>query len=670
MGVSISQRDLIAQLDLNVLRPVLPNIDALLRQRRKRTLHERVSSDKETLDVIQPQRYKGRAPPRPDFWDITSHGETKCDRGCFDLREDFLDQQYAAVVETQGHLRELDMLCQMEQSDIFSMCSALEKLLRPRNARYPLLESLIDGLKSGQILVLKGLDSGFTLPDNRAHIWGVSQDEGSEGGVVMYISQKAPDILGIIVHTYLAHKGIARVRRFEIEWDLFQVRHTDPRVKVTLIPRVESELTSSTYSELLVLMEQLRVTTTAHPILGQVEQFCEYLLLTKTSLLAWNRTHSQKYLEGTISSEQLLATRLEWYEQRGAKALPELHQLVQLFSAVEDLTLEGLYRANRDLLGTFSAVLLDVYTGAQTQMFVDINADLFALMFFCALRKYAFEDVYLETTDRCPLFLQQDDQAGVFAELWVLGSQCEIYFGIRPRALGKIIHRRRREESLHFSLPKDAWDAVDVMTAYHEVEYPRIEEGVGTGAGDTIDEPESSRLRQRLAKFGFLTIFCVPAIIDALLLTFLGRGLYLTAFMTPVERIMANYALLTALLMTAGVTGWAGSTGGYYLYNVSLLTNHCHHCQVPALELHPLQHLLTILLARLRQHELLFCPTSVGRFCIGFHCQLVRLRGLWTRVHLVWRLHLCGLYDGDFHISKSPWYSFLVPSDLLALRAS
>lgn len=576
MNVGDKQRDQVAQLDLNNLRAILPDIDTAFQPRIKHHLPERAHYKGETLGIIQSCQYSVKAPPRPDFWTTTSHGETMCNRGCYDLREEILDLQYAAILETQRHLRELDMLHQMGQPDIDSLCTALETLLLARNTRYPLLESLMNGLKSGQILVLKGLDSGFTLPDNRAHVWGISQEQENDENMILYISQKAPDNLSTIIHTYLAHKGIARVRRFEIEWDLFQAPSTDPRAKSALIPRVESELTGSTYAELLMLVEQLHMTKTAHPILNQVESFCEYLLLTKTSLLAWNRTHSQKYLEGAISPEQLLAARLDWYEQRGARALPDLHQLAQLFSAVEAITLDGLYRADRDLLNAFSAVLLDVYIGAHKQSFVDMNADLFALMFFCALRKYALEDVYLETTDRCPLFLQQDDQAGVFAELWVLGSQCEIYFGIRPRALGKIIHTLRREESLSFSLSKEAWDPVNVMTAYHKVEYPKVVEGAKrASACSKTDEREAKpSLRRRYAKVGFLTIFCVPAIVDVLLLTFLGRGLYLTAFMSLMERTFANYALLAALLLTAGVTGWAGSTGGYYLYNVSLPINH------------------------------------------------------------------------------------------------
>jgi hypothetical protein len=58
-------------------------------------------------------------------------------------------------------------------------------------------------------------------------------------------------------------------------------------------------------------------------------------------------------------------------------------------------------------------------------------------------------------------------------------------------------------------------------------------------------------------------------VIDVVLLSFLGRGFYLTAFMDYRVVTMAGYAILTALLMTGGITGWVGSTGGFYLFNVS-----------------------------------------------------------------------------------------------------
>lgn len=54
---------------------------------------------------------------------------------------------------------------------------------------------------------------------------------------------------------------------------------------------------------------------------------------------------------------------------------------------------------------------------------------------------------------------------------------------------------------------------------------------------------------------------------DVCLLSFVGRGFFLTAFMSDDDRLAASYALLTSLLIAGGITGWTGSVGGYYLYN-------------------------------------------------------------------------------------------------------
>ena len=57
--------------------------------------------------------------------------------------------------------------------------------------------------------------------------------------------------------------------------------------------------------------------------------------------------------------------------------------------------------------------------------------------------------------------------------------------------------------------------------------------------------------------------------IDVMLLTFVGRGLFVTAFMEVDYLEMGCYALLISLLLASGVTGWVGSIGSYYLNHVS-----------------------------------------------------------------------------------------------------
>lgn len=67
-------------------------------------------------------------------------------------------------------------------------------------------------------------------------------------------------------------------------------------------------------------------------------------------------------------------------------------------------------------------------------------------------------------------------------------------------------------------------------------------------------------------RFTFLGIFAVPALIDITLLTTIGRGLYLTTFMSNDEKTLATTALMVALLLCGGFGGWISSGGSYYLY--------------------------------------------------------------------------------------------------------
>ena len=284
-----------------------------------------------------------------------------------------------------------------------------------------------------------------------------------------------------------------------------------------------------------------------------------------------------------MSMSEIIQLRLEQFAKQGAHELPRLDRLVELSELLERKLQDALFATDRSTLNQLSGPLVNAYNSIGTARPAGCVLDLYGLIYFCSLRKLAYEDVYLETTDRCPLFLQQHDQAGVFSELWVLGSQCEIYFGILPRTLGEITYDRYHEYLTDHPPPPESWDGKDVFTAYSNTEARIKLEGHGVMSGSEspvelpgqasgykLDEPDSTKyLVDAAGAFGALSIFCFPAVIDVLLLSFLGRGFYLTAYMDNVVVNMANYAILTALLMTGGITGWVGSTGGFYLFSVS-----------------------------------------------------------------------------------------------------
>lgn len=53
---------------------------------------------------------------------------------------------------------------------------------------------------------------------------------------------------------------------------------------------------------------------------------------------------------------------------------------------------------------------------------------------------------------------------------------------------------------------------------------------------------------------------------DILLLTLVGRGLYLSTFMAEDEKTMATAGLMVGLLLVGGIGTWVGHGGSYYLH--------------------------------------------------------------------------------------------------------
>ncbi|QDS72759.1 hypothetical protein FKW77_004222 [Venturia effusa] len=551
----------VARLPTDKLKRYVPLVERLLEPM---ALPEHLEAKfEEPVIKTLPPAVLSRAPGRRNFWNFSSDGETLSPLGCYPLNRPISRTQYDAILESQEHLKALNMLHKLDDVEVLKLTDRLRTILDSTKHRH-LVDSLVQGLTFGHIIVYTALDSAFNVPGD-AHAWGISSSSTSSH-LDIFTSQKTTSLASTVLHVFLAQHGVPREQRFQEEM-LFET----PSVDLPLSLR--TELRDSTHSELLFLLEQIKVSALDHPFAAAIQRTCFERLLNDASREEWTEIHSRRFLEGSISIRELLQLRLEEFVRRGARKLPCLDNLEQLYQSVDFLISDSLFWAEREKLEALSTALVDVYKSWEgpSPCTIDLRADLFALIFFCSLRKHAFDNVFLESTDRCPFFLTQPDQAGVFSELWVLGSQCDIYFGIFPRAIGKIIYDRYRAQLALNPPPADAFDKKNVFTAYsfshsskNASTIVKREEKLGLGA----------RARQRVAsvsetamKFGALSIFCMPAIVDVVLLTWLGRGFFLTAFMNVDDRIMAAYALLASLLLTAGNTGWTGSVGGHYLYN-------------------------------------------------------------------------------------------------------
>ena len=180
------------------------------------------------------------------------------------------------------------------------------------------------------------------------------------------------------------------------------------------------------------------------------------------------------------------------------------------------------------------------------------------------MRKLAFDEVYVEVTDRNPLFNDQTDQSAAFAELFALGSRCEAYFDCSPSQFGELLSAKYRTYySLSENQPPMFKDTMAALpSAYAEAQID-------------VDPNYKPTEMASYKRFTFLSVFAIPALIDILLLTTTGHGLYLSGgkegaeYMTHDEQHSATTALMISLLLSGAIGTWITCGGTFYLASMA-----------------------------------------------------------------------------------------------------
>ncbi|KAK4191033.1 family 4 putative glycosyltransferase [Podospora australis] len=565
--------DEVASLDVEELDSILPNIEELLKHTpvtEESELEADVSDVEQQLSLLTATGAASTPQPSAAFWETTVSGDQLSSLGCVPINVNATSYQYEAVLATQEHLRDLEMLHCFDETEINRVIEQL-RAFQPSSAQPHLVKSLVESLAKQKVVVYKGLATGLSVPDNAAEFWGISGEDESRTDI--FISRRCPSDLNTILHTWLAHHGVPRIERYEEELRL--ERSQDLGAAITLPLAIRTSIEGATPAEALTIIQRLETSLMSHPFKQPIQEQCRTLLLDESALASWNDTHSRQYLKGTITMAELLQNRLKDFTRQGACTLPTLENLLHLHDEMEKMVDIALFSGDGEPLNQIGNALTVVYDPLNCLHdceYVDVNAELLVLIFICALRKAALNDVYIEATDHCPVFTQPD-QAAVFSELWVLGSQCELYFCMKPRALGRIIYDRH-----HIYLeqnPPPVFDSKDERASGLMTVYAKPEPSSGIRKIDPEGPARQGfniyrtveRMRKATSEFGALSIFCLPAMLDIILLSFLGRGLFMTAYMGEKYLTAACYALLISLLLSAGVTGWVGSVGNYYACN-------------------------------------------------------------------------------------------------------
>ncbi|CAG8982809.1 hypothetical protein HYALB_00001090 [Hymenoscyphus albidus] len=486
--------------------------------------------------------------------------------GCFPLGFDVTKKAFVDVIHNQRRFADMSLLDEIQQpkmqqigNQLNNFCETLyeQKEGGPSDwtAAVQDLAHRLTKIQPGapdSIKAYIGLDQGFRIqPD--FHFWGVySTDEDLV--LNLFLSRNVPDLAGAILHTFLSSQGYPRHECFQAEillsgWSKSLLRPSG------LSPRILNDLTLLSPAELLRFLQRL----TLSPVLDDdsltnlLRRACEVQLLGSTDFAQLKEISTIGYLSGRATADDLIESRFQWYRRAGCQhSSQELarNNFLQIDASVTELLRE---RRIHDLQN-----ITEELTAALENKEIDSRVDLIAFSVFCAMRKHAFDEAYMEVTDRNTLFNDQSDQAAAFAELFATGARCEAYFDTTPSAFGKLLSDRYRAYHHQPGHEPPIWSDLDPTTpsAY---------------AAAKIDvDPNSKRKGMAVhQRFTFLSVFAIPALLDIVLLTTTGRGLYLSGYMSDDEQYSATLALMISLLISGSVGTWITCGGSYYLISMA-----------------------------------------------------------------------------------------------------
>jgi hypothetical protein len=496
------------------------------------------------------------------------NGSSYSSLGCFPIGLDASMTDFSRVIDSQRRLRDLKLLRRLSTAQLHSIAEVLrgychssshflDFLPTSRDAISKLVEALArtndDADDTYQLQVYSALDSGFHTPSG-AQFWAVWEVEPRTQSVIMYISKSVQDIGAVLLHTHLSRLGFSRYQCFQAEYGLteFLAGSFSPE---RLPERLLEDLDLLSSTDLLLHLQHMQYSEWDDDcsLLSSIRKRCEELLIDLPTYHQFKKLSNVDYISGSITDEQLVTAKLKWYR---LSRLPTLNgrDALELFREVAKVLDEILWSRDHEKLDTITSAIIDI-TSRGT---LDSAADFVLFCIFCAARKAGFGEVYIEVSDRNPLFNQYSDQSAAFAELFALGSRCEAYFDIKPSDIGILLsqkHRNYYNQEEH-QPPMWIFNAPSFASAY-------------AAAQTDIDPQQKPSVMPAYRRFTFLSVFAIPALVDIILLSTTGHGLYLSARMEEQQRYYATLALMCSLLLSGAIGTWISIGGTYYLISMA-----------------------------------------------------------------------------------------------------
>ncbi|CBX97840.1 predicted protein [Plenodomus lingam JN3] len=488
--------------------------------------------------------------------------------GCFPIGLNATKADFDHVLKSQRRLRDLRLLNRLSTKELHQASTILgsyglrdsdfldsEPTLRGAIANFArmLAETTDDAENSDQFQAFIGLDSGFHTPTG-GQFWSVWESHSRSGSVIMYISKSVQDLNTVLLHTYLSRLGFSRYQCFLAEQELCE--YESSLTTTSILPyRLEQDLNQLSTSETLLYLQHLQHTEwdPQCPLLSRIRQQCETLLIEVPTYHQFKKQSNLDYISGAITEEQLVVAKLQWYRLCGLPT-PERENALKLFKHIAEKFYNILWSRDHDKLDAVTSAI-EILGRHKT---LDSAADFVLFSLFCAARRAAFEEVYIEVSDRNPLFNQYSDQSAAFAELFALGSRCEAYFDIKPSDIGVLLSKKHRDHYNQEEHQPPMWlfNAPSYASAY-------------AAAQTDIDPKQKASVMPAYRRFTFLSVFAIPALVDIVLLSTIGRGLYLSTRMSEAQLEYATLALMCSLLLSGAIGTWISIGGTYYLISMA-----------------------------------------------------------------------------------------------------
>lgn len=416
------------------------------------------------------------------------------------------------MLNSQRRLRNLKLLGRLPTKQLHAAANVLSRYCQESctyldvvPAAREVIASLADALSHTtdevddpyQLQVYSGLDSGFHTPTG-GQFWTVWEVEPRTTSVLIYVSKSVQDLPGALLHTHLSRLGFSRYHCFLLEFGL-DAAQGHLQASTQLPQRFDQDLQLLSSSDLLLYLQHLQYTEWEENcvMLSALRKQCEELLIEVPTYHQFKRLSNMDFISGTVTDEQLVNSKLKWYRLCRLPTL-DRYDALELFRHVAETFQDILWWRDHEKLDAITSAI-ETLTNRSS---VDSVTDFVLFCIFCAARKAGFEEVYIEVSDRNPLFNQYTDQSAAFAELFALGSRCEAYFDIKPSDIGMLLSKKHRDHYNQDEHQPPMWifNAPSFASAY-------------AAAQTDIDPNQKASIMPAFRRFTFLSVFAIPALV-------------------------------------------------------------------------------------------------------------------------------------------------------------